>query len=164
MMLMWEQHDYFFIRFEIQIIERFQTADRCIAALAQDGSPAGCTTITAVDHRKILLRLLCIQIMGNGIGHTASGHFGYQTTQFTHPELNLYIQKRSQAIRFPGPCMGDQSQKCVYCSLKWIGAILLVAVTTFLGIINRRRIIKETFLARQAAETTGAAEEVSNSK
>ena len=67
------------------------------------------------------------------------------------------------SLDFAGSLLGWTIFRTTF-SLKWIGAILLVAVTTFLGIINRRRIIKETFLARQAAETTGAAEEVSNSK
>ena len=67
------------------------------------------------------------------------------------------------SLDFAGSLLGWTIFRTTF-SLKWIGAILLVAFTTFLGIINRRRIIKDAALARQAAGAAGAAEEVSNSK
>ena len=88
-----KHHHDFFICAEVQIIERFKVRHCGVATFIKNRYPTGYSAITAVDNRKILLSLLLIQIICNLISDFFLIHFGNQTTKFTHPELNLDVQK-----------------------------------------------------------------------
>ena len=106
-----EHHDDLIVSLKIAVVERFQIVHRRILAFIQNGDPSCNPAITAIYDRKILFRLLGIQVMGNLISDLLRVNLRNKTAQLSHPKLYLNEQERTQFSRCPRSCMRNQGKQ-----------------------------------------------------